>query len=35
MASRHHRDMLQAINDAMSAFEAKADMHRSTRNFAF
>jgi len=35
MASRHHRDMLQAINDAMSAFKAKADMHRSTRNFAF
>jgi hypothetical protein len=25
--SRHHRDTLQAINDAMSALEAKADMH--------
>jgi hypothetical protein len=24
--SRHHRDTVRAINDAMSAFEAKADV---------
>jgi len=26
-SSRRHLDTQQAINDAMSAFEAKADMH--------
>jgi hypothetical protein len=25
-ASRHHRDTVRAINDGVSAFEAKADM---------